>query len=81
SFESKVEHELNHAHDDSSQYAQKNLKNNNNVKQMVTAGSKGSYINISQMSVCVRQQSVEGCRIPFRFHHHTLPEEWASRWS
>lgn len=45
----------------------------NNVKQMV-AGSKGSFINISQMSVCVAQQSVEGRQIPFldlstaRFH-------------
>ncbi|KAG2117377.1 uncharacterized protein F5147DRAFT_812040, partial [Suillus discolor] len=73
SFESKVERELNHARDDSGQYMQKNLKDNNNVKQMVTAGSKGSYINISQMSVCVRQQSIEGCHIPFGFCHRTLP--------
>jgi len=73
SFESKVEGELNRARDDSGQYAQKNLKDDNNVKQMVTAGSKGSYINISQMSVCVGQQSVEGRRIPFGFRHRTLP--------
>ncbi|KAF8440259.1 hypothetical protein L210DRAFT_3645433 [Boletus edulis BED1] len=73
SFESKVERELNRARDDSGQYAQQNLKEDNNVKQMVTAGSKGSYINISQMSVCVGQQSVEGCRIPFGFGHRTLP--------
>ncbi|KAG6369104.1 hypothetical protein JVT61DRAFT_1495 [Boletus reticuloceps] len=39
---------------------------------MVTTGSKGSYINISQMSVCVGQQSVEGHRIPFGFRHQTL---------
>jgi DNA-directed RNA polymerase II subunit RPB1 len=43
------------------------------VKQMVVAGSKGSFINISQMSVCVGQQSVEGRRIPFGFRHRTLP--------
>ena len=73
SFESMVERELNRARDDSGQYAQKNLKEDNNVKQMVTAGSKGSYINISQMSVCVGQQSVEGKRIPFGFRHRTLP--------
>src|ERR1700688_1169808 len=30
-------------------------------------------INISQMSVCVGQQSVEGRRIPFGFRHRTLP--------
>jgi DNA-directed RNA polymerase II subunit RPB1 len=50
-----------------------NLPVGYNVKQMVTAGSKGSYINILQMSVCVWQQSVEGCRIPFGFRHRTLP--------
>ncbi|KAI0311763.1 beta and beta-prime subunits of DNA dependent RNA-polymerase [Amylostereum chailletii] len=73
SFEKAVEHELNRARDTSGQYAQKNLKEDNNVKQMVVAGSKGSFINISQMSVCVGQQSVEGKRIPFGFRHRTLP--------
>ncbi|ETW87772.1 hypothetical protein HETIRDRAFT_424453 [Heterobasidion irregulare TC 32-1] len=73
SFESRVERELNLARDTSGQYAQKNLKEDNNVKQMVVAGSKGSFINISQMSVCVGQQSVEGRRIPFGFRHRTLP--------
>ncbi|KAH9891211.1 beta and beta-prime subunits of DNA dependent RNA-polymerase [Cubamyces lactineus] len=73
SFEKRVERELNLARDHSGQYAQKNLKEDNNVKQMVVAGSKGSFINISQMSVCVGQQSVEGKRIPFGFRHRTLP--------
>jgi len=73
SFESMVERQLNLARDSSGQYAQKNLKEDNNVKQMVVAGSKGSFINISQMSVCVGQQSVEGRRIPFGFRHRTLP--------
>jgi DNA-directed RNA polymerase II subunit RPB1 len=68
-----VEGHLNKARDTSGQYAQKVLKEDNNVKQMVVAGSKGSYINISQMSVCVGQQSVEGKRIPFGFKHRTLP--------
>ncbi|KAF8907622.1 hypothetical protein CPB84DRAFT_1813483 [Gymnopilus junonius] len=35
--------------------------------------TSGSFINISQMSVCVGQQSVEGRRIPFGFRHRTLP--------
>ncbi|KAJ7447345.1 RNA polymerase II largest subunit [Mycena galericulata] len=56
---------LNLARDDSGQYAQKNLKEDNNVKQMVVAGSKGSFINISQIA--------EGRRIPFGFRHRTLP--------
>ena len=73
SFESSVEFELNKARDDSGRHAQTHLKDDNNVKQMVVAGSKGSFINISQMSVCVGQQSVEGRRIPFGFKHRTLP--------
>ncbi|RZR76521.1 hypothetical protein BHM03_00001335 [Ensete ventricosum] len=40
---------------------------------MVTAGSKGSFINISQMTACVGQQNVEGRRIPFGFQDRTLP--------
>ncbi|KAH8826148.1 hypothetical protein DL96DRAFT_1805434 [Flagelloscypha sp. PMI_526] len=68
-----LEGNLNKACNTTGQYAQKVLKEDNNVKQMVVAGSKGSYINISQMSVCVGQQSVESKRIPFGFKHRTLP--------
>lgn len=73
SFESDVNAELNKARDDTGRHAEKNLKNDNNTKQMVVAGSKGSFINISQMSACVGQQSVEGKRIPFGFKHRSLP--------
>ena len=72
-FKSMVERELNHVRDNLGQYTQKNLKEDNNVKKMVTASSKCSFINVSQMSVCVGQQSVEGTRIPFGFCHRTLP--------
>ncbi|TEB18855.1 beta and beta-prime subunits of DNA dependent RNA-polymerase [Coprinellus micaceus] len=41
-----------------------NVNDDNNVKQMVVARLKGSFINISQMSVCC---------ISFGFHHRTLP--------
>ncbi|KAH6871075.1 hypothetical protein BKA70DRAFT_1379523 [Coprinopsis sp. MPI-PUGE-AT-0042] len=37
----------------------KHLKEGNNVKQMVVAVSKGSFINISQMSVCIGKQSAD----------------------
>ncbi|KAE9384544.1 beta and beta-prime subunits of DNA dependent RNA-polymerase [Gymnopus androsaceus JB14] len=73
SFESLVERELNLARDDTGQHVQRTLKEHNNVKQMVVTGSKGWFINISQMSICVGQQSVEGRRIPFGFRHRTLP--------
>lgn len=73
SFESEVNQELNRCRDDAGRHAEKSLKDDNNVKQMVVAGSKGSFINISQMSALVGQQSVEGQRIPFGFRHRTLP--------
>ncbi len=72
SFESMVERELILARDQSGQYAQNHLKEEN-MKQMVVAGSKGLFINISQMSVCVGKRSVEGRRLPFGFKHRTLP--------
>ncbi|CAH7669886.1 DNA-directed RNA polymerase II subunit RPB1 [Phakopsora pachyrhizi] len=73
SFEAKVNRALNMARDNAGRSAEQSLKDDNNVKQMVTAGSKGSFINISQMSACVGQQSVEGKRIPYGFKYRTLP--------
>ncbi len=73
SFEAEVNKLLNRARDTSGTSAQRSLKEQNNVKQMVVAGSKGSFINISQMTACVGQQNVEGKRIPFGFRHRTLP--------
>jgi len=73
SFEAEVNKVLNRARDSSGTSAQRSLKEQNNVKQMVVAGSKGSFINISQMTACVGQQNVELRRIPFGFRHRTLP--------
>jgi DNA-directed RNA polymerase II subunit RPB1 len=73
SFENKVNKELNTARDSAGRSAEKSLSEDNNVKQMVIAGSKGSFINISQMTACVGQQNVEGKRIPFGFKFRTLP--------
>uniref|UniRef100_R7W504 DNA-directed RNA polymerase subunit n=1 Tax=Aegilops tauschii TaxID=37682 RepID=R7W504_AEGTA len=73
SFENRVNQVLNKARDDAGSSAQKSLSESNNLKAMVTAGSKGSFINISQMTACVGQQNVEGKRIPFGFAGRTLP--------
>jgi DNA-directed RNA polymerase II subunit RPB1 len=40
---------------------------------MFNAGSKGSEINIQQMTACLGQQNVDGKRIPYGFEHRTLP--------
>jgi len=73
SFEKSVNQVLNKARDTAGTAAQKSLKETNNVKNMVTTGSKGSFINISQMIACVGQQNVEGKRIPYGFLNRTLP--------
>ena len=73
SFENKVNAALNKARDEAGRSAERSLRQTNNVKQMVTAGSKGSFINIAQMIACVGQQNVEGKRIPYGFSKRTLP--------
>lgn len=73
SFETEVNKELNGARDRSGSSAQKSLPKSNNIKRMVSAGSKGSYINISQICACVGQQNVEGKRIGYGFRKRTLP--------
>ncbi|KAJ5624922.1 hypothetical protein N7510_001231 [Penicillium lagena] len=72
-FESKVSRALNNARDEAGAATEKSLKDLNNGIQMARSGSKGSTINISQMTAVVGQQSVEGKRIPFGFKYRTLP--------
>ena len=72
-FESKVSKALNKARDDAGTVTEGSLKDLNNAIQMARSGSKGSTINISQMTAVVGQQSVEGKRIPFGFKYRTLP--------
>ncbi|GMI08152.1 hypothetical protein TrLO_g5004, partial [Triparma laevis f. longispina] len=73
SFEGFVNRVLNTARDHAGKSAQSSLTELNSVKAMVTAGSKGSFINISQIIACVGQQNVNGARIPFGFKSRTLP--------
>ncbi|KAH9893034.1 beta and beta-prime subunits of DNA dependent RNA-polymerase [Xylariomycetidae sp. FL2044] len=72
-FESKVSKALNSARDKAGTTSENSLKDLNNAVVMARSGSKGSSINISQMSALVGQQIVEGKRIPFGFKYRTLP--------
>ncbi|KAG0138137.1 RNA polymerase II largest subunit [Tuber indicum] len=72
-FENLVQKSLNSARDKAGSDTEKSLKDSNNAIQMARSGSKGSNINISQMTAVVGQQSVEGKRIPFGFKYRTLP--------
>nr|UXY87553.1 DNA-directed RNA polymerase II largest chain [Cryptomonas curvata] len=72
-FECQVNKILNNARDKAGSNAQKSLLFSNNIKRMVISGSKGSFINISQIVACVGQQNVEGKRIPLAFGGRALP--------
>ncbi|KAL3958875.1 hypothetical protein ACCO45_007037 [Purpureocillium lilacinum] len=72
-FENKVSMALNQARDQAGTTTQRSLKDSNNAVTMAESGSKGSSINISQMTALVGQQIVEGKRIPFGFKYRTLP--------
>lgn len=41
---------------------------------MALSGSKGSFINISQMIACVGQQAISGKRVPDKFEYRALPQ-------
>lgn len=72
-FETKVNNILGKAQNDAGRTAINNLSKNNRFIIMLNAGSKGSEINIQQMTACLGQQNVDGKRIPYGFEGRTLP--------
>jgi len=72
-IEELINAELNAAVSEAGKKAEESLNFNNNFKATVSAGSKGSSINISQIMAVVGQQNVEGHRINFGFKDRTLP--------
>eukprot|EP01062_Namystynia_karyoxenos_P014242 TRINITY_DN15122_c0_g1_i8.p1 TRINITY_DN15122_c0_g1~~TRINITY_DN15122_c0_g1_i8.p1 ORF type:complete len:1623 (+),score=696.93 TRINITY_DN15122_c0_g1_i8:130-4998(+) len=72
-FEAKINAILNKTREDAGKKAQQSLSRSNNFKVMVSAGSKGSFLNISQITAVVGQQNVGGKRIPYGFRKRTLP--------
>jgi DNA-directed RNA polymerase beta' subunit len=72
-FETRVNNILSKAQNDAGREALKSLSKENRFVVMFNAGSKGSEINIQQMTACLGQQNVDGKRIPYGFEHRTLP--------
>jgi DNA-directed RNA polymerase II subunit RPB1 len=72
-FETKVNNILGKAQSDAGRVSLKNLSKDNRFVIMFNSGSKGSEINIQQMTACLGQQNVDGKRIPYGFEHRTLP--------
>ena len=72
-FESNINVILNKCINDAGSVGLKSLDINNRMTNMVSSGSKGSPLNVSQMIACLGQQNVDGKRIPYGFVDRTLP--------
>ena len=72
-FEIKVNGALNQAIQDTGIEVAKHQLKNNRMVNMVESGSKGTKVNIAQITACVGQQNVDGKRCPYGFSNRTLP--------
>jgi DNA-directed RNA polymerase II subunit RPB1 len=75
-YEDKINTILNKARDHSGRAVQQSnneYMSPNNIQSMISAGSKGSILNIAQIMACVGQQNVNGKRIEYGYVGRTLP--------
>lgn len=72
-FETKVNDILNKASMEAGNIGINSLEKNNRFVSIVTSGSKGNNLNISQMISCLGQQNIDGKRIPYGYMNRTLP--------
>ena len=72
-FESEVNNILNEASKEAGDISMKQLDSSNRFVTIITCGSKGNELNMSQMISCLGQQNVENKRIPYSFTNRTLP--------
>ncbi|XP_034935802.1 DNA-directed RNA polymerase III subunit RPC1 [Chelonus insularis] len=73
SLEAVILKELSVIRDHAGKACLKELHPSNSPLIMALSGSKGSFINISQMIACVGQQAVSGHRVPNGFEDRALP--------
>ncbi|XP_019885205.1 DNA-directed RNA polymerase III subunit RPC1 isoform X2 [Camponotus floridanus] len=72
-LETKILNELSVIRDNVGKACLKELHRTNTPLTMALCGSKGSYINVSQMIGCVGQQAINGHRVPNGFENRALP--------
>ncbi|XP_072757329.1 DNA-directed RNA polymerase III subunit RPC1-like [Anoplolepis gracilipes] len=72
-LETKILNELSVIRDNVGKACLKELHSTNTPLIMALCGSKGSYINVSQMIACVGQQAINGRRVPNGFENRALP--------
>ncbi|XP_074647199.1 DNA-directed RNA polymerase III subunit RPC1-like [Tubulanus polymorphus] len=73
SLEANILKELSVIRDHAGKACLKELDKSNSPLNMAVCGSKGSFINISQMIACVGQQAISGKRVPNGFEDRALP--------
>ncbi len=73
SLESVIMRELSSVRDEAGKKSLNALNKANAPLTMALCGSKGSFINISQMIACVGQQVLNGKRVPNGFEDRSLP--------
>ena len=71
--EQKINNCLNNATSVGQKISKESLHFNNSLNCMVLSGSKGSYVNIAQITGIIGQQNVDGKRISKNFGNRTLP--------
>ena len=72
-LEAVILKELSVIRDSAGKACKQELHHTNSPLIMALCGSKGSFINISQMIACVGQQAISGKRIPDGFEDRALP--------
>jgi len=72
-LEANILHELSTIRDKAGKSSLTALHKSNAPLVMALCGSKGSFINISQMIACVGQQAISGKRVPNGFEDRALP--------
>lgn len=72
-LEAVILRELSVIRESAGKSCKKELHSTNSPLTMALCGSKGSFINISQMIACVGQQAISGKRIPDGFEDRALP--------
>ncbi len=72
SREIKISQVLNEVRSETGKIVKTNFSIDSNVGRMITSGSKGSILNITQIGCCVGQQSLGDKRISFGYNDRTL---------
>ncbi len=71
--EMKINGQLNRVQTIGDKLAKNSIPADNGLRVMISSGSKGNFVNITQILGILGQQNINGCRIPKKFQCRTLP--------